>query len=175
MVELIPKKEQKPVFGQVFILIVSFAVLVAVTGAFFLLQQLGRDAREVLVVLEKRFVEGTRPLEEALAAQLQHEKEKTEILREVLGRRKDALVVFKLLEETTHPGVFFRSFAGDVKTGKFTLDGEARNFVVLEQQRQVWGKQREFSTILSNIRLGEDGRIDFGLELTLKHEILGSL
>ena len=110
MVELIPKREQKPIFGQVFFLIVSVAVLGAVATAFFVFQQLVRNEGELLEVLEKRFVQDTRPLEEELAAQLQDYKKKTEILRAVLDERKNALAFFGLLEQTSHPGVVFQQF-----------------------------------------------------------------
>ena len=175
MVELIPKKEQKPIFGQVFFLIVSVAMLLSVATAFFVFQQLSRDAREVLEVLEKRFVQDTRPLEEELAAQLQGHKKKTEILRAVLDERKNVLAFFGLLEQTSHPGVVFHEFEGDAKTGTFTLAGEAKNFFVLEQQRLVWEKQQEFQAVLRDIQLLEGSRSSFEVEFVVKPEILDSI
>lgn len=174
MVELIPKKEQKPIFGQVFFLIVSFAVLLSVAAAFFVLQQLARDAREVLEVLEKRFVQDTRPLEEELAAQLQKHKKKTEILRAVLDERKNVLPFFELLEQTSHPGVVFQELDGVAKTGAFVLTGEAKNFFVLEQQRLVWKERQEFTSVLRNIELSPTDRSSFEVEFDLKPEILDS-
>ena len=175
MVELIPKKEQKPIFGQVFFLIVSVAMLLAVATAFFVFQQLARDAREVLAVLEERFAQSTRPLEEELAEKLQYHKKKTEILRSVLDERKNVLAFFELLEQTTHPGVVFEGLTGDAKTGTFVLKGEAQNFFVLEQQRLVWGKQQEFSTTLRDIQLGEGSQSTFEVEFVVKPETLDSI
>jgi len=175
MVEIIPREEQKPIFGQVFFLIVSFAMLLSVATAFFVFQQLARDAREVLAVLEERFTQSTRPLEEELAAQLQDDKKKIEILRAVLDERKNVLAFFKLLEQTTHPGVVFTEFTGDVKTGAFVLEGEAQNFFVLEQQRLVWKERQEFSAILRDIQLVQGGRSSFEVEFVLKPEALDSI
>lgn len=175
MVELIPKKEQKPIFGQVFFLIVSVVVFLSIATAFFVFQQLARDAREVLEVLEKRFAEATRPLEEQLVAQLQGHKKKTEILRVVLGERKNVLAFFEVLEQTSHPGVVFEEFTGNTKTGTFVLGGEAQNFVVLEQQRLVWKKQQGFSATLRDIQLGEGNRSTFEAEFVVKPEILDSI
>lgn len=175
MVELIPKKEEKPIFGQVFFLIVSVAMLLAVAIAFFVFQQLARDASEILEVLEKRFLEGTRLLEEEVSAQLQADKKKTEILRAVLDERKNVLAFFGLLEQTSHPGVVFKEFEGDAKTGIFVLKGEAQNFVVLEQQRLVWRERQEFSTLLSDIELGQEGQSSFEVEFSVKPEILDSI
>ena len=175
MVGLIPQKVQKPIFGQIFFLIVSVAALGAVATAFFVFQQLGDNTREVLEVLEKRFVEDTRPLEEELAAQLQDYKKKTEILRAVLDERKNALAFFRILEETSHPDVVFQELKGDVKTGAFVLAGEAQNFFVLEQQRLVWEKQQEFNALLRDIQLDEGGRSSFEVEFVVKPEILDSI
>lgn len=175
MVELIPRKEQKQIFGQVFFLILSVAMFFAVAVAFFVLQQLARDAREVLEVLEERFVRDTRPLEEELAAQLQDSKKKTEVLRAVLDDRKNVLAFFRLLEQTSHPGVVFQHFTGDIKTNTFMLTGEAQSFFVLEQQRLVWEKQQEFSAILRDIQLGEESRSNFEVEFVVKPEILDSI
>ncbi|HEY4509539.1 MAG TPA: hypothetical protein VJC15_00950 [Candidatus Paceibacterota bacterium] len=175
MVELIPKKEQKPVFGQVFFLIISVAMLCAVALAFFVFKQLARDAREVLEVLEQRFSQDTRPLEEELTAQLQGYKRKTEMLRTVLDERKNVLAFFELLEQTSHPGVVFGEFTGDAKTGTFTLMGEAQNFFVLEQQRLVWKEQKEFRYMLNDIQLGEGGKSGFEVEFVVEPKILDSI
>ena len=175
MVELIPKREQKPIFGQAFFLIVFVAVFGAVATAFFVFQQLVQNEGEVLEVLEKRFVQDTRPLEEELAVQLQDSQKKTEILRAVLDERKNVLAFFRLLEQTSHPGVVFEGLKGDIKTGTFVLVGEAQNFFVLEQQRLVWEKQEEFSSLLRGIKLSEGGKSSFEVEFVVKPEILDSI
>lgn len=174
MIDLIPKKEQKPIFGQVFFSIVSVAMLFAVAAAFFVFQQLAHNAREVLEVLEKRFVEDTRPLEEELAVQLQFDKKKTEILRGVLDERGDILGFFGFLEQTTHPGVTFQGLTGDVKTGAFLLTGRAQSFSVLEQQRLVWEKQQELSVMLRGITLDEGGQGGFEVEFALEPKVFDS-
>jgi|SRR3989344_7599187 len=171
MVELIPKKEQKPIFGQVFFLIVSLAALFVVATAFFVFQQLDRNAREVRGVLEKR-LQDIQPIEEALVAQLQEYKKKTEMLRIVLGERRNTLAFFRLLEDMSHPGVVFGALKGDVGTGTFVLTGEAQNFFVLEQQRLVWREREEFDFVLRDVQLGQGGRSNFAVDFVVKPEIL---
>ena len=175
MVELIPKKEQKPIFGQGFFLIVSSAMLFTVAGAFFVFQQLVRDTREVLEVLDERFTQDTQPLEDELTAQLQGYKKKTEILQAVLDERKNMLAFFGLLEQTSHPGIVFGGFEGDVKTGTFVLTGEAQNFFVLEQQRLVWKQQQEFQAVLRDISLGDGSKSGFEVEFIVKPNVLDSI
>jgi len=175
IVELIPKREQKPIFGQVFFLIISITTLVSVGMAFFVLQQLIRDTSEVLAVLEKRFLEDTRPLEEEASAMLEGYKTKTEMLRIALDERKTALPFLRLLEQTTHPDVFFTDFNGDPKTGIFVLTGEARDFFALEQQRLVWKGRKEFESAVRNIQLGKEGAGSFEVEFIVKPELLDPL
>ena len=174
MMDLIPKKEQKPIFSQIFFSIVSVALFLAVVAAFFVFQQLVANANEVLQVLEQRFAQDTRPVEEELSARLQADKKKTEILRTVLDERKSILAFFKMLEQTSHPNVVFREFAGDMSTRVFALDGVAQNFAVLEQQRLVWEKQKEFRAVLHDITLDKEGKSAFSVEFILKPEVLDS-
>ncbi|MBI2098589.1 MAG: hypothetical protein HYT49_02930 [Candidatus Wildermuthbacteria bacterium] len=175
IVEFIPKQEQKPIFGQVFFLIVSAAVLAGVVVAFFILQQLLHSARLELNQVEKTLVEDTKPLEEELFSELQEYKRQTEILKVVLLERKILLPFFSLLERTTHPDVFFQTFQGDAKTGVFELEGEARDFFVLEQQRLAWKGLGEFETELSGIKLGDEGSGLFEAKFVVRPGLLDPL
>ncbi|HCM36331.1 MAG TPA: hypothetical protein DIS53_00110 [Candidatus Wildermuthbacteria bacterium] len=175
MVELIPKRERKPIFGQVFFLIVSLAVLASATAAFLILQQLIANAHEELGRLEKTLTEDTRPLEEELSSRLLGYRRKTEILQGVLDERKAILPFFEILETTTHPGVFFRTFQGNPKTGVFTLEGEAQSFFALEQQRLAWENREEFESKLRDIRLGAGGSSLFTVEFTVNPGFLDVL
>ncbi len=175
MVELIPKREQKPIFGQLFFLIVSASVLATAAASFFIIQQLIQNTRIELVRLEKMFTEDTRPLEEELSSKLQGYKRQTEILKVVLDERKTLLPFFSLLEQTTHPDVFFGGFQGSTKTGVFTLEGTARDFFTLEQQRFAWEGREEFEAKLSGIRLGEGGQAAFSVEFVVNPDLLNPL
>ena len=172
IVEFIPKQEQKPIFGQMFFVIVSIVLVVGIAFSIFLLQQSVRSAREEFAVLNKTFVEEIRPLEEELSAKLQGYKGKTEVLKSVLDEKKNVLAFLTLLEQTTHSGIFFKSLKGNMKTGVFELEGEAENFLVLEQQRLIWNNQEEFQSELQNIRLSEEGAAEFMVEFIVAPEIL---
>jgi len=171
-VEFIPKQEQKPIFGQMFFVIVSIVLVAGVALSAFLLQQSSRSAREEFAALNKTFVEEIQPLEEELSAKLQGYREKTEVLKSVLDEKKNALAFLALLEQTTHPGVFFKSLSGSMKTGVFELEGEAQDFLVLEQQRLIWNNQEEFQSELHNIRLNKEGAAGFTVEFNVAPEIL---
>lgn len=175
MVELIPKREQKPIFGETFFLIVALAIFLSVGVAFFMFQGFSGKAREELAALDKTLVEDTRPLEEKLSASMQAYRKKTEMLKTVLERRKNPLAFFALLEQTTHPDIFFQKLQTDTKTGTFTLEGGARSFFVLEQQRLFWKNHTAFENALSDIRLGEEGRVSFRVVFMVKPAVFEPL
>lgn len=174
-VEFIPKQEQKPIFGQMFFVIVSFVLLAGVAFSIFFLQQSVEGARKEFAALDKTFTEEIRPLKEELSAKLQDYKEKTEVLKSVLDERKNALAFLDLLEQTTHPDVFFGTLNGDMKTGVFELEGEAQDFIVLEQQRLIWNNKEELQSELKNISLNEGGAAGFTVEFIIAPEILAPI
>ncbi len=172
MVELIPKKEQKPIFGQVFFVIVSAVALAGVASSFLILHQLIIGNQAILKGLEKTLAEDTRPLEEELSKRLERYEKQTKIFRLVLDERKLLLPFFEILEKTSHPDVIFQGFDGDTETGVFVLLGEAQSFSVLEQQRLIWKERKEFTNILRDIRINGEGTISFEVEFVVSPELL---
>jgi hypothetical protein len=170
--ELIPKQTQKPIFGQIFFVFVSAVLLIGVILTFVILSQFITGARDTLAELDRVLKEDTRPLEEQLSESLRYEKSKIEVLEFVLKERRTMFPFLRLLEETTHPEVFFHGFSGDARTGVFALSGEAKDFFVLEQQRLVWESRDEFTTDLQSIQRSGEGAGEFGVEFTLEPELL---
>ncbi|MEK7542327.1 MAG: hypothetical protein AAB524_01350 [Patescibacteria group bacterium] len=173
IVELIPKKAEKPVFGQVFFLIVSLAALVGVAVSFFILQQVIGRARLDLDILEKQLMQDTRPQEEKLVAKLSGYKQKVEDFKFVAGERKNFLPFFELLERTTHPDIFFINLERVGDKNIMFLGGETKDFFALEQQRLLWKKEKEFQTVqLKEMLLSGEGNGSFKVEFTLSPELL---
>ena len=175
IVELIPKREKKPIFGQMFFIIVSLAALIGVIATFFVFRLFVENAKAELTRLERTFLEDTRPLEEELEKRLSEQKRKADLLYTVLEERRIFSPVFNFLEATTHPDVFFRSLQGDAETGVFSLEGEAINFLVLEQQRLVWNEQNSFVGHLESMSLGSGGTASFQVEFVANPELLRPL
>lgn len=172
-VELIPKKVGKPVFGQVFFLILSFVVLVGVGISFFVLQRFIETNRADLDLLNKQLAESTRPLEQELTTKLNAHKQNGEDFKFVAGKRKDFLPLFELLERATHPDVFFRNLKIADNQNAFVLDGVTRDFFALEQQRLVWNKEQGFESVrLSAMTLTTDKTGSFTVEFMVSPELL---
>ncbi len=173
IVELIPKQIKKPVFGQVFFLIVSIAVLAGTAVSLFIFQQLIGTARANLAILEKQFSQDTQPQEQELAEKLVEYKQIVEDFKFVAGERKSFLPFFKVLEKTTHPDVFFLALDETDNANVLALDGATRNFFALEQQRLVWKELNEFQNVqLKGIKLTGTGSGSFKVEFTLTPELL---
>lgn len=169
MVELIPRKQRKPVFGPAFFLIVSVVLAVGVSIGFFILKQLEADTRTALETIEKTLTEDTRPQEIQLETVLLEYKLKVEDLQGVLEKRKDFLSFFTFLEETVHPDIFFTGLESDMSKNQVSLEGEAADFVVLEQQRLVWSERGELQDFrLEDLEITSKGTGGFRVEFSFK-------
>ncbi|HEX9722345.1 MAG TPA: hypothetical protein VGA53_03710 [Candidatus Paceibacterota bacterium] len=166
--DLIPKQEQKPLFGQWFFLIASFLLLAGVGIGFFVLDQLEQSSREALETIERTLQEEIQPQEQSLVEELQRAREKIDRFKLAAERRKDFLPLFQILEESTHEGVVFSSFQTNRQKAQITLAGTAQNFFVLEQQRLLWKRQPQIKEIvIQGMKLEQDGQVSFDADLTL--------
>lgn len=165
MFELIPKQERKPIFGQVFLFIVSIVVFVGVSVGTFVVQQLESDTRAALDILEKTLISDIQPREEELEKALLEYRQQTEDLKEILGMRKEFLAFFSFLEETTHPNIFFTDVESGAKNNAIVLSGVAADFFILEQQRAVWKEREELQSFrLQGLEItgrGGEFRVEF--------------
>ena len=173
MVELIPKKQRKPVFSQIFFIIISLAVAAGTGTGFFILEQVRASTELALESLDRVLIEDTRPLEMELETELETSKKKVEGLRAVLQERRNFLAFFSIIERSTHPDVSFESFEGTSESERFVLAGNAKDFVILEQQRQAWNTQSQFESVaIKDMGFTKDGRAGFEVEFLLKTDVL---
>lgn len=158
MVELIPKQEKKPIFGQLFFFIVAVAVFAGVLVGVVVVRQLESDTREALDLLEKTLVSDVQPQEEELEKILLEYERQAEDLKEILKERKEFLAFFAFLEETTHPDIFFVDLQGGLSNSRVMLSGVAADFFILEQQRIVWREREELLSLkLQELEITESG------------------
>ncbi|HZX49952.1 MAG TPA: hypothetical protein VFE94_02250 [Candidatus Paceibacterota bacterium] len=174
-IELIPRREEKPVFGRPFFLIISTVVFVGVAAGVLVLEQLASAKKDELNSLQRTFVQDTRPQEEELARQLQEYRAKIENLRLALDQRQDVLWLFEFLEDTLHPDVFLTEFE-NMRENSFVFQGEAVNAFVLEQQRLVWEGQEGMQSVeLKEIELLSSGRVEFQVEFVPAADFFGNI
>jgi len=168
MVEIIPKQKQKPLFGQWFFLIASVLLLGGVAVGFFVLDQLEKNAREILEGLEETLAADTQPQEQAIVAELNEYKEKIDRFREAAAEREDFLPLFVLLEQSILDGVVLSRLESERGSNKIFIEGVADSFFVLEQQRLLWKQQEQIGkTDIRNMNLEQEGQVQFEAELML--------
>jgi len=168
MVELIPRQERKPLFGQWFFFIASFLLIGGVGIGFFILDQLENNAKDILVSLQETLLRDTRPQEEALATELSAYKEKIDRLSAAASEREDFLRYFTFLEDSIIDGVYLTRFEADRDSAILAFEGVANSFLDLERQRLLWKSQEQIKQVdIMNMLLGGDGTISFQAELAL--------
>ena len=172
MVDLIPKKQRKPVFSQVFFLLISSAVAIGIGVIFMVLEQVRASENLVVENLSKTLLEDTRPLEMDTEEALQEYKKEIEGVADALKERKDFLAFFALLEQSTHPDIVFTGM--EEALGSIVLMGEAENFAILEQQRQVWRTMGQFESVsIADMEITREGNAGFEVTFVLRPDVLG--
>jgi hypothetical protein len=81
--------------------------------------------------------------------------------------------VFGIIEGATHPKVWFKGFSFDSREGRITVSGEADNFEALGQQIIILeNKENIIQADVSSISVNKEGRIGFGLSISIPPDIL---
>jgi len=79
---------------------------------------------------------------------------------------------FKLLENLTHPKVWFFSLNLDVKNSFALLSGYAGDFEALDQQLKIFEKEKMIEKVkLESLSIKEEGFPNFTLQLFLKKDL----
>jgi hypothetical protein len=172
MVQLIPKQEKKPIFGQLFFLIIAIGVFAGTITAFVVFEQLRGQSLETRESLEETLVKDIRPREKEMEQEIKRYQEQLTALEEILAKRSIFLAFFDVLERTTHPNIFFSSMTGTLHGERLELSGEANDFFAIEQQRLVWEEEDTFEEMnMGNINLSKDGAAAFKVDFVVKREI----
>jgi len=90
--------------------------------------------------------------------------------------RKDVFPVFSFLETVVHPEVTFLSMNVDASRNTTKLTGTAESFSALDEQLAVFKEREEPSSFsLTNLQLGEQGGVDFQMEIQFPAAFFQSL
>jgi len=153
-------------------------IFMSVVFSVFLLSYLG------LVVGYKPFVKAQITKKEQaledLAAQVPKDQQEDFLkfeyqlseLQNVLARHNSTAKLFVVLETSVNQGVFYRNLDLDVTAAKAALKGTAQSYDVLAQQLASYQRVSDIVNFqVSNLRLGQSGRVDFDVNLFLKPEL----
>ena len=99
-------------------------------------------------------------------------EEKINYFKKILEEHKNILNVFPIVENFSHPYVWFPSFTFDSKTRKVGLLGEAKDLTALGQQIMILKKTPNLQNVsISGIQIKDDGA-SFSLSFSISPQIL---
>lgn len=162
-----PKPKVPPWLKFIFFLSILFLISQILLGVYFLVKNNKTKekielAKNEIISLEKEVIS---PLSKKVIAQ----KKKFERFKELSKKRNYISDFLKVLEETTHPEVWFSEFRFDSKTKKVQLKGEAKDFYVLAQQLLIFSQKDSFEDIsVDKMKLEGDSKVTFKIEFIFK-------
>lgn len=166
MVEIIPKSSQSSPLLPKVLFAAALGVFVFSVGGFILLFFLESSAQtkieeaEMLLGSEKT-LEQTQLEQDVFVTRTRLEDFTT-----LVEQRKDVLPVFSFLESAVHPDVTFLSMNVDTNFHTTQLRGTAKSFLALDEQLAVLKAREEANSFsLTNLKLGEQGGVDFQLKI----------
>lgn len=150
-------------FGAFLLLIVS---LILFGGSFFYKQGLNKDIKKMIQEIERQKEE----FDPALINELILTSKNIEAAKSVVREHQIVSSVFALLEENTLSKVSFQKFA-DKKTA-VSLEGESSNYEEIAKQVLILKANPLVEEIQFSRLAKSQNKINFGLEIILKPEIL---
>jgi len=172
MPQFIPKEKPKRSIGLDILLVFSLLLLIAAAAGYFIFYKLINDGKLVLDDLNSKIAQ------EKTAERLALEKEMTEMKRKIddfsylVNQHLKIDQVFTIIQENTHPQIWFTQFELDPRFKIVKLIGEAQNFTTIGQQVSLFQKVEKINQVnLDEISLTKEGKIGFKLFLSFKSEV----
>jgi hypothetical protein len=100
-------------------------------------------------------------------------KNKIEDFSKMLDSRDKSSQVLTFMELIAHPSIWFSNFSLSVEEGTLSLSGETGNFKNLGEQISILRSNNMIESVdISEIAIGKEGQVVFGLTLTLNKEVM---
>lgn len=174
MIEIVPKPAPKVSSwrGTLFLVAVLFAVL-SIAG-YFILNYSYQKTFQALEDVEKHLDEDKTLGEiDILEKEIFDYQRKINDFSEILESHQYSSKIFNLVESLTHPQVMWSDFSFDEKNLTVSLSGLTQNFQILGQQILILEKEESLKEVsLSDVELGEEGKIIFKVVFNLDTKIL---
>lgn len=172
MVTIIPKPPKKIPQWQPLFFYFSLALLAAAVLGYFVLNYFQGKSLAALDDLEERLAGVSTTEDKKIETGVFTSQKLLQDFSTLVSEHQKSSQFFALLEENTHPGVWFTSLDLNLSLPLAKVEGAARNFQTLAQQVYIFQEEDLIEEIkLTNIALGERGEAEFSLELSLSPEI----
>lgn len=169
-IEIVPPEEIKKVSWLKVISYLCILLLILGVATYFMFDLVQERYHQRIQDLEKDLAK--TPEEKTLEEEVLGIKRKIDDFNLLLVLHQLPLNIFTLLEESTHPKVWFSDFGLDSEKGVSNISGEADSFEVLSQQISLL-KEKEFikNLNLSGVSLGKEGGVNFSFGLILAPQL----
>lgn len=158
----------------ILVLLISVAVLIFLVSSYVFLnissQKISKDIEEK----DKKLLE--TPEELALKKEVSVYQTNIENFKTLIDLHKKPGGIFSFLEEVCHPNIWFTGFNFTLDGNKVSVEGSAKDFIVLAQQLMILKQHKDVLTqiTVSDINSGEEGEITFSLNLAFADQILNN-
>lgn len=171
-IEIIPKPPAKIPFWLNILLYFSIILLIFSISSYFVLDYyLIKKSEITLQDLEKE-IEEKKSEKKALEEEILNYQKKIEDFSFLLDQHLVNLNFFNFFEKISHPKVWFSDFNSIPGEAKIKVSGQAESFQVLGQQLLIFKAEPLIENLnLSEISLGEEGKIKFTFNLILSPQI----
>jgi len=167
MVELIPK--ETPQISRWLNVVFYFALILLFSSiiSFFVLGNSIKTGQNKLQGLRTAFFEGRTPERIALEKEILNYEKKFKDFSSLAPYHLENSNFFNLLEETTHPKVWFSKINFNTERGSVSFSGVTQSFESLGQQILIFKDENSISDVnLERISIDKTGRINFDLSFS---------
>lgn len=170
MVEIIPKEKQTNPQKNI-LFYVSLVLFVLSIGGFFLCIFLINQSQNQITALKEELEKQKTPELVALEKDTLALQKKINDFSIILDNHTTVSRFFQLLENKSHPDVYFYFLSLSPSELQAQLFGRAKNFDVIDQQIQIFKKEELIDVIdLASISLSEQGEVEFILNLVFSSQ-----
>lgn len=165
MPEIIPKEKEKK-SSQNILPYIALTLLVLCIVSYFVFLILINQSQNRLISLKEELAKQKTPEMVSLENSIFATKERIDDFAILLENHTSTSKFFNFIENNTHPDIYFSNLTLDLSQLKATLSGTAKSFTALDQQVQIFKKEKLLENVnVSDIKITEEGKIEFTLDL----------
>ena len=167
MVELIPK--EAPQIPRWLNIVFYFALLILFSSiiSFFVLGNSIKSGQNKLEELRTDFFESRTPERVSLEKEILTYEKKLTDFSSLAPYHLENSNFFNLLEDKTHPKVWFSRISFDTEQGRLSFSGLTQSFETLGQQILIFKGESSINSVsLEKVSIDKTGRINFDLSFS---------
>lgn len=170
-IEIIPKPAQKLPLWQNILFYISIALLIASISSYFVLDHFFKKAEINFKSLEETLSKKT-PAERVLEARVSSHRKKINNFSQLINQHLYSSKFFDFFQGLSHPKIWFSEFNLNPQDNRLVVSGQAESFLVVGQQILILKQENLIQDVdLSKLSIGETGKVDFTINLSLNPNI----